>query len=217
MSDKSRNVSSEAIGNAEGSFENSGEKEKLKKFFRNVIGVKLEGWVEVLAENSEICEMKAKTLLMKENDKIDEIPFLYKMGGLVKAYYEKAEGKKQIHCFAHLPGEPLVGIVNLDKQMTSFLTVELITDCEIVNVSADVIQKLSRENIEIALICNRMLSVSSMREYEYRKMILTCNPAQRYEYFLETYPGFVGKVSKKDIASYLNITPECLSRVLKKI
>lgn len=83
----------------------------------------------------------------------------------------------------------MVGIMNLDKQITSFLTVELITDCEIVRISADVLRKLAMENIEIALVCNRMQSVASMREYEYRKMILTCNPVQRYEYFLETYPG----------------------------
>ena len=71
----------------------------------------------------------------------------------------------------------MVGIMNLDKQITSFLTVELITDCEIVRISADVLRKLAMENIEIALVCNRMQSVASMREYEYRKMIL---PVIRY-------------------------------------
>ena len=49
----------------------------------------------------------------------------------------------------------MVGIMNLDKQITSFLTVELITDCEIVRISADVLRKLAMENIEIALVCNR--------------------------------------------------------------
>ena len=153
------------------------EEEKLKDFFHNVIGIKSEAVLEVLAENSEICNLKARTLLMKENEKVDEISFLYKKGGLVKSYYEKSDGKKQVHCFAYFPGEALV---------------------------------------EIALVCNRMQSVASMREYEYRKMILTCNPVQRYEYFLETYPGLEKKVNKKDIASYLNMTPECFSRMLKK-
>ena len=148
------------------------EEEKLKDFFHNVIGIKSEAVLEVLAENSEICNLKARTLLMKENEKVDAISFLYKKGGLVKSYYERT--------------------------------------------SADVLRKLAIENIEIALVCNRMQSVASMREYEYRKMILTCNPVQRYEYFLETYPGMEKKVNKKDIASYLNMTPECLSRMLKK-
>ena len=154
------------------------EEEKLKDFFHNVIGIKSEAVLEVLAENSEICNLKARTLLMKENEKVDEISFLYKKGGLVKSYYEKSDGKKQVNCF--------------------------------------VLRKLAIENIEIALVCNRMQSVASMREYEYRKMILTCNPVQRYEYFLETYPGLEKKVNKKDIASYLNMTPECFSRMLKK-
>ena len=65
------------------------EEEKLKDFFHNVIGIKSEAVLEVLAENSEICNLKARTLLMKENEKVDEISFLYKKGGLVKSYYEK--------------------------------------------------------------------------------------------------------------------------------
>ena len=59
------------------------EEEKLKDFFHNVIGIKSEAVLEVLAENSEICNLKARTLLMKENEKVDEISFLYKKGGLV--------------------------------------------------------------------------------------------------------------------------------------
>ena len=136
------------------------EEGKLKDFFHNVIGIKSEAVLEVLAENSEICNLKARTLLMKENEKVDAISFLYKKGGLVKSYYEKSDGKKQVHCFAHFPGEALVGIMNLDKQITSFLTVELITDCEIVRISADVLRKLAMENIEIALVCNSLSVIS---------------------------------------------------------
>ncbi len=44
---------------------------------------------------SEICNLKARTLLMKENEKVDEISFLYKKGGLVKSYYEKSDGKNR--------------------------------------------------------------------------------------------------------------------------
>ncbi len=195
---------------------NNREKEQIKKFYRDVIRIKSEAVVEELTANSQIHKLKAKTLLIKENEKVDHIYFLYRMGDVAKSYYENPKGKKQIRCFAHLPGELLAGIMNLDKNMTSFLTVELVTDCEIVSTSADVIQKLSRKNIEVALVWNRIQGVSSMRQYEYEKMIITCNPVQRYEYFLETYPNLMDKVNKKDVASYLNITPECFSRVLKK-
>lgn len=194
---------------------NNREKEKIRKFYCNVIGIKSETVLEELAENSRIWKLNAKTLLVKENEKVEQISFLYKTGGIVKAYYRNQKGKIQIHCFAHLPGEPLVGIMNLDRNMTTFLTVEAVTDCEIVSTSAAVIHRLSRESIEVALVCNRMQGISALREYEYRKVILTCTPAQRYEYFLDAYPELIEKVNKKDVASYLNMTPECFSRMLK--
>lgn len=69
-----------------------GEKED-KKFYRKVIGIKSEAVIEELAENSRIYKLSAKTLLVRENEKVKQISFLYKTGDVVKAYYKNQKEK----------------------------------------------------------------------------------------------------------------------------
>ena len=51
-----------------------------------MIGIKSEAVIEELAENSRIYKLSAKTLLVRENEKVKQISFLYKTGDVVKAY-----------------------------------------------------------------------------------------------------------------------------------
>ena len=114
-------------------------------------------------------------------------------------------------------GEPVTGIVNLDRHMVSLLTVEAVRDCELISISEDCLRELVQSCQEIALACNRMIGINVIRNMEYEKVITSSRVEDRYRYFLEIYPDLVEKVSKKDIASYLNMTPESLSRLLKNM
>ena len=99
--------------------------------------------------------------------------------------------------------------------MVSLLTVEAVRDCELISTSVDCLRELAQSCQEIALVCNRMIGINVIRNMEYEKVITSSRVEDRYRYFLEIYPDLVEKVSKKDIASYLNMTPESLSRLLK--
>ena len=107
--------------------------------------------------------------------------------------------------------------MNLDRHMVSLLTVEAVRDCELISISADCLRELVQSCQEIALACNRMIGINVIRNMEHEKVITSSRVEDRYRYFLEIYPDLVEKVSKKDIASYLNMTPESLSRLLKNM
>lgn len=194
------------------------EKSEIISFFKNIIGIKDKYALEQLGIRSRKWTLKAKGILLKENEKVSEVSFLYQQGGVVKAYYAlDQEGKSRIHCFAHLPGEPVTGIANLDRSMVSLLTVEAVRDCELISTSVDCLRDLAQNCQEIALACNRMIGITAIKNMEYEKVLTSSKVEDRYRYFLEIYPDLVETVRKKDIASYLNMTPESLSRLLKNI
>ena len=61
---------------------------------------------------------------------------------------------------------------------------------------------------EIKLLMNRVAVLQK------RVIMLISNTAlERYEHFIDTYPGLIHRVSQRMIASYLGITPEALSKI----
>ena len=75
--------------------------------------------------------------------------------------------------------------------------------------------KLTKDNLDVARIYNKMLSISLKKVIEHNRILSDYEVQERYQWFLETYPGLFELVRKKDVASFLGMTPESLSRVLK--
>ena len=82
-------------------------------------------------------------------------------------------------------------------------------------ISMETLLELVRNNLEAARVYNRLLSMSIRKIMEHEKILASCDARERYRWFIETYPGLAEQINKKDIASYLNMSPETLSRILK--
>jgi hypothetical protein len=75
---------------------------------------------------------------------------------------------------------------------------------------ADLSKEVTVENIQ--------LLYRRMGKLQRRVLMLLGSPAvDRYNYFLETYPGLPNRVPQRMIASYLGITPQALSTIRGKI
>ena len=84
------------------------------------------------------------------------------------------------------------------------------TDYEIRNINLEAIHGApsSDQANEIKLLMNRVAVLQK------RVIMLISNTAlERYEHFIETYPGLTNRVSQRMIASYLGVTPEALSKI----
>jgi len=72
-----------------------------------------------------------------------------------------------------------------------------------------------------SLIANKLGRIATERLYARRvlreKLLFTENAQENYLFLTSTYPEFIQYIPLKDIARYLGITPESLSRIRKNI
>ncbi|HJD26730.1 MAG TPA: Crp/Fnr family transcriptional regulator [Candidatus Blautia intestinipullorum] len=187
----------------------------LEGFWRTTVGIKDTGTLAALDNNSYIKNLEKGQRVIKEGETVTEVGFIVR--GVLKAVYKDIFGKERVYCFGYIPGEAAVSVANLAVGVKSICSVEAVNECTILCVPMVCLVKLIHNNIEASHVYSRMLSMSLRKVIEHNKILMICEVQERYQWFRETYPGLSELVRKKDIASYLGMTPESLSRILKEV
>ena len=187
----------------------------MREFFKKYLEINDSKVLDELERHSEIWRVKKREIVMAEGEIITDIPFL--ISGVLKACYCEKSGVEKVYCFAYQAGDVAASIKSIHGVVKALCTVEAVQDSELCYISLAFLQKLIRNNPQIGYIYEQLLSVSVERMMEHEKQITICSPAERYEWFQKQYPMLEEKVSKKDIASYLNMSPEHFSRIKKAV
>lgn len=193
------------------------EKDRIEKkeFFRKYLNIKNEATLGKLEQISSCGIVGNRDIIIREGEALQYVPFL--VSGIVKGYSEsEGDGKEHISCFGYLKGDIVVGISNLTINVKSLLTIEAIGMCEMIYVPVPELLNLIDESSEMMHLYNRELSLAYKKLMEHEDIVTNHRAKERYKYFVETYHDLVDVVSKKDIASYLHLSPESLSRVRKE-
>lgn len=148
------------------------------------------------------------TKLFSEGKRHSNFYFIIK--GAAKSYYLK-DGKEICLWFA-FENETL-GSITTYNGAPSNESIELLEDAELICYQSDALKKLAKENLVVS-----NLSYKILEEYalflEYRlHQLLFMSSKERYENLLNAAPEVFQRVSLTDIASYLGISRETLSRI----
>lgn len=158
-------------------------------------------------------EVPAHTNLLKAGDVERYIYFLD--NGIVKGY-QNEDGKIVV--------QHLVGAQDFFTSLDSFMSgtpsldyYETITDCSLIKISKSDFDTLQKEikiwAIFVKEVTNEHLSCKLERVKDFQ--ILTAK--ERYLKFLNQYPKLASNVSIENIASFLGMEPQSLSRIRKQI
>jgi CRP-like cAMP-binding protein len=154
-------------------------------------------------------QVKKGTILQHPGDSSD---FAYIVeSGMLRSYTIDDKGKEHIFQFA-----PEGWIISDMEMQSQDQPAELFIDA----LEDSTLKVFNRKDVDYTImppddVFPRLFK--RMGVLQRRIMMLISSPAKdRYEHFLETYPGIANRVPQRMIASYLGITPEALSKIRRQ-
>jgi len=154
--------------------------------------------------------VKKKSFLLQEGQVCDFEAFLVK--GCIRTYYLDKEGVETILLFA-VEDWWVSDITSFSERIPSHLFIETIEDSELLTIDFHSKEKLF-ERIPafermFRLLVQRSLGVLQQRFYA----SVSQTAEERYLQFLEKYPLVAQRVPQHQIARYIGVSPEFLSKV----
>jgi CRP-like cAMP-binding protein len=178
---------------------------------------------QILVENLKLSnDMHERFLELSDTKHLKKKGFFTRVGkvchhigfietGVLRSYFENGNevfikdfyfsGMFVVALGSFLTGEPCIG------------SVQAIEDCHLITLSRTAFEQLLKESNEWLKLKNYISDSLLARKCSRETSFLINDAYERYKLLLKTYPKIEQHVSQYDIASYLGIRPESLSRM----
>lgn len=173
-------------------------------------GLFTEQELELLHSKLRPRKFRKRTFLLTQGEVCKFEAYIVK--GCVKKYYIDNNGDEVILQFA-VEDWWISDVGSFTEQTPSNLFIETLEDSEILTIDYEskelLYQEIPRLERVFRLMLQRAYAVLENRFYA----TITNTAEERYLEFIKRYPSIPQRVPQQQIASYLGITPESLSRI----
>lgn len=185
----------------------------LSELYRNLFGLTDEPLIQRLMELGEIRRLKKGHILYQEGERPTKVNFL--LQGLLRGYFLDAGGRDITDCFAFEPGAPASACIALGEQAT--INVEALEDSQVLELPIAPLMELLEEWPQLYRLYSNLLLNALKCHWEVKAAMYQYDAMERYQWFLQAYPGLYHRVSGKHIASFLGMTQVTLSRLRRTL
>lgn len=183
----------------------------LKKCLEKICPLTREDWGFTLQSFKEE-QYKKGDFFIKEGGYCNKVSFLSK--GLFKLYY-LTEGQEKIMLF-FAEGQFLTDYFAYLTQTPSVRPIEALEDSTVYTITRDKLSKLIEASQSWSTIARIMAERAYILAVQRANRLLHDDFDTRFITLMTEYPSLLQRVPQYMIASYLDMTPETLSRVKKR-
>lgn len=155
-------------------------------------------------------KLRKKTFLLQEGDICDFEAFVLK--GCIRSYYIDKDGVETILLFA-VEDWWVSDLASFSEQKPSNLFIETLEDCELLSIDfknkSRLFEKIPAFERMFRIMVQRALGILQQRFYA----SVSQTAEERYIQFMEKYPLVAQRVPQHQIARYIGVSPEFLSKV----
>lgn len=182
---------------------------QIERLYKTVFRLSDEELIQKLVKISSIRAIRKGEQLAYSGEIQTQIPFL--LNGIFRGYYIDVNGKEITDCFVLECGESVMASFSIDTP--AVMNIEAMTDSSVLCLPLVSLKRLLDAYPSLMQIYCELLSASLQRHWNIKSAMYQYSATQRYQWFLETYPGLIDQVPNKYIASFLGMTTVSLSRI----
>ncbi|HEY5918746.1 MAG TPA: Crp/Fnr family transcriptional regulator [Chryseolinea sp.] len=142
--------------------------------------------------------------------------FNFVVRGCLRLYKVGSDGVYHILQFA-TENYWILDLTSFHKQQPALLNIDALEDTVVLRINHDDLIDLYIKAPKFDRIFRVLLENHFMLQQQRMGQLFSSTAEERYQLFLETYPHLLNRLSQVQIASYLGITPEFLSRIRSRM
>lgn len=188
-------------------------KEILKKYMSQFTALTGEQQ-QAIVDELDIREYPKGTVLLSQGERSTKCYFVLK--GCIRQYSVDEEGRESTSNF-YTEEQAISGFNRHRPEQASAYSFVCLEDSVVVVGEMDTEQDMYRKYGELESMTRRMMEVYMAQLQDDFAAFIASSPEERYKTLLRKRPELIDRVPQHQLASYLGVTPESLSRIKKRL
>ena len=189
-------------------------KEKLMKYMSEFTTLNEEAQLKIF-DTLKIQEYKKGTFLLQQGD-VPGIKCYFVLKGCVRQFFVDEQGKEITSNF--FTEEQAIPIFNDQRQYeSSKFSYACVEDSMLVVGDLESEKAMYKTYSELETMTRKMIEINLIEVQDEFADFIKSSPEERYKSIIKKRPQLVHRVPQHQLASFLGITPESLSRIKKRI